>query len=1014
MTVEGRNSFMQRKIKLLPALMLCAILGASEAPRVPEFHFEPASPRRIGVGTGPIIPLAAGGKALCEVVVPAKASPMLRFAGSQLAFYLGNIIGGKVAVTTKSSGKNTAFVLGPAGAALAGFDPVKLDRDGYIIKTVGNRIVIAGIDDPSADPAKRIPHFNERGTLNGVYEFLERFGGVRFYFPGETGTYVPRKKDWSIPRIDIIDRPDNPYRQIYYGQEALGRRTAYYPGLPEKEIRMHSNLQTRMSTLRLPFGHGLGCLGLVQRFGKTHPEYFALRENGERHNGSRIASKHDVAGQLCFSSDGLKEEIYQDAAAFLTGKPASSRGALMRDGRSGWQQSVFSRPFFNLGPNDGMYQCRCPKCRPQFAGGAQTSSNLVWKFVADIAGKLKKNGVPGFVTMSAYSCYITIPQLELPDNILMKYCTAGPWNENNPEVQAQAVERLKAWTKKAGHKLVLHTYICKTSGKTPVLDIPASTPRAVGSFFRKTVPYISGALAEAGTDCWLFNFMNYYVFGKVMWDASTDADALLEEHFRLMYGPAAAEMKAFYDTLERHWMKDIIGRFVDTPLGPQPVCPSYFDIWTKIYSPAEIERVNRLFDRAEKKAENDPDALKRVRFMRKEMWGPVLAGAERFKQSAEDRKLRTLYAPEAQDTIRIDGKLDEAAWKAARPVWLYPSRKNSGVEVHTRVKMLFDKDNYYVGIECDEPHTDKMICGKHENDDIEIWRDNLAELLFASGPRDEFYYQIMLNSAGKFCDLRCEKLRLDTKWNSRLEYKCSVVPGKGWIAEVRIPRKSMPEIRDNTFAANFSRGRILESKCGVRVLHYRWSPDIARKSAANCGTVVLGAEPASVSIISCGDFDAPVVRNRMRIGQKTAWNSSAPITVDNRNFVTKGQSVRLELPGGGRILRQKIDPKLLKPGTRYRLSFYLKLENVVNRKNPRSGFYVDIRFGKKGTDNTLFPLNPSLLGTMEWTRYQFEFTIPEGTGSAGAPHIGFHLHVDAEGKVWIDHVEMVPVENTEK
>jgi len=297
---------MRKRIELLLFLMLCALLGASETPRAPEFRFEPASPRRIEAGREPVLALAAGGKALCEVVVPAKSSPMLRFAGSQLAFYLEKIIGGKVAVTTKPSGKNTAFVLGPAGAALAGFDLGKLDRDGYIIKTVENGIVIAGVDDPAADPAKRNPHFNERGTLNGVYEFIERFGGVRFYFPGEIGTYVPRKKDWRIPRIDIIDRPDNPYRQIYYGKEALGRKTAYYPGLPEKEIAMHSNLQTRMSTLRLPFGHGLAYLGLVQRFGKTHPEYFALRENGERHNGSRIASKHDVAGQLCFSSDGLK------------------------------------------------------------------------------------------------------------------------------------------------------------------------------------------------------------------------------------------------------------------------------------------------------------------------------------------------------------------------------------------------------------------------------------------------------------------------------------------------------------------------------------------------------------------------------------------------------------------------------------------------------------------------------------------------------------------------------------
>ena len=193
-----------------------------------------------------------------------------------------------------------------------------MDRDGYIIKTIGNKIVIAGVDDPVINPAKgQVPNYNERGTLNGVYEFLERFGGVRFYFPGKYGTVIPRKKDWKIPQINIIDRPDNTYRQIYYGKEALGKPMRWYKGLSPVDIKINSKLQIRESTLKLPFGHGLANLGLVQRFGKTHPEYFALRSNGKRHNGTHIINRHDAAGQLCFSSEGLKQEIFQDVKAFL-------------------------------------------------------------------------------------------------------------------------------------------------------------------------------------------------------------------------------------------------------------------------------------------------------------------------------------------------------------------------------------------------------------------------------------------------------------------------------------------------------------------------------------------------------------------------------------------------------------------------------------------------------------------------------------------------------------------------
>jgi hypothetical protein len=247
-----------------------------------------------------------------------------------------------------------------------------------------------------------------------------------------------------------------------------------------------------------------------------------------------------------------------------------------------------------------------------------------------------------------------------------------------------------------------------------------------------------------------------------------------------MYGPAAAEMKEFYDTLERHWMKDIVGKIVDTPVGLQPVFPTYFELWAKIYNPTEIGRVNKLFDLAEKKAAADPDALKRVKFMRRELWGPVLEGAEEFNRSANNRKLWTIHVPEA-GKITVDGKLDEESWKKAETVWLLPA-KDKPAEVQTRVRMLADRDFYYVGIECDEPFTDKMVCVKRKKDDVELWRDNVTEIFFSSGRQASFRYQIMLSSIGDICDLRAENRKEDLGWDSGMEYRHSVVPGKRWAA----------------------------------------------------------------------------------------------------------------------------------------------------------------------------------------------------------------------------------------
>ena len=87
-------------------------------------------------------------------------------------------------------------------------------------------ILIAGLDDPKTDPARAIGWalFFERGTLNGVIGFLERFCGMRFYFPGELGEVIPAKKELSLPEIDVFDRPDKPRRRF------LNAPAAWFPG----------------------------------------------------------------------------------------------------------------------------------------------------------------------------------------------------------------------------------------------------------------------------------------------------------------------------------------------------------------------------------------------------------------------------------------------------------------------------------------------------------------------------------------------------------------------------------------------------------------------------------------------------------------------------------------------------------------------------------------------------------------------------------------------------------------
>ena len=111
----------------------------------------------------------------------------------------------------------------------------------------------------------------EVGSLNGTYDFLERFAECRFFFPGEYGTVIPVKKELVLPELDISDRPDWLQRRILQGGSQ-----AVMPKAFQKDFRRRFSRYMRTETLQIPNCHGLAFLDFVPRFAQTHPEYFAL------------------------------------------------------------------------------------------------------------------------------------------------------------------------------------------------------------------------------------------------------------------------------------------------------------------------------------------------------------------------------------------------------------------------------------------------------------------------------------------------------------------------------------------------------------------------------------------------------------------------------------------------------------------------------------------------------------------------------------------------------------------
>ena len=192
------------KKSLFLCLLAAGAVTLSAAAPAGRFEPRPQAPRYCKVDKKKSQVLFENGKANFRIVYGKSRWAML--GAVELANTLTRSLGVKVWASAKKKPGVPSIIVGDVEAAKkAGFDPEKMEWGAFRIKSVGNDIIIAGRDDG----------VYSEGTLYGVYDFLERFAGVRFYFPGEIGTITPKIKKWVVPAIDISDRPDMQTRTMY-------------------------------------------------------------------------------------------------------------------------------------------------------------------------------------------------------------------------------------------------------------------------------------------------------------------------------------------------------------------------------------------------------------------------------------------------------------------------------------------------------------------------------------------------------------------------------------------------------------------------------------------------------------------------------------------------------------------------------------------------------------------------------------------------------------------------------
>ena len=502
-----------------------------------------------------------------EIVVATNAAYATRLAAEELNFFLKGVLGEALPVVGKRTDGKTAIVLGG--------EPVPLNRDEYVIEAATNALRIFGNDNDVSDvdataalPDEAIwqPCFR-RGTLFGVYAFLERFAGVRMYFPGELGTCVPSAERIAVPEGRIVESPAFSVRR--YGYEDGPVAKEILARMNETDFKRLNWYRLRMETHHLRCCHGA----------KTH----------------------------CLSPETW-DAIFTNACEILSSVPP---------------------PVFDAMPKDGftwLRHCHCDWCErniPFSKTDTGFASDLVWRRTAELANRLKAKFPDARVSQMSYIPYARIPTNEIPENVDVFVARRGPWAEGT-EIGEREKDEVRRWHDKLGRKVSLWNYPDKVDcWNLEMKDVPQLAPRAWAAYYRAVAPHVAGAFAESESDRWIYNYLNYYVFSRVCWNPDADVEAILAEHHRLMFGAAANEMTEFFDTLERCWMK-VVAKPFDTPLGPG-VCeaPTEEEMRGKIYSPEVLARLKSFVSSASSKVAEGSIEARRIALFTREYLEPL-------------------------------------------------------------------------------------------------------------------------------------------------------------------------------------------------------------------------------------------------------------------------------------------------------------------------------------------------------------------------------------------------------
>lgn len=549
------------------------------------------------------------------VVIPAKASPSELFAAHEFHDWTFKLTGVRIPIREKTSVTAKAIYLNREKP-----DPA-LGEEGFELEAVGGDIRVSG---------------GKRGVLYGVYELLERFGGIAWLDAGFTD--IPKTDVFEIP-VDLKDRQLPAFARRVHDWRRVGSDLDFCARSRINHYYLRECHGGSYAKFDGPLGwcHTFNYLVNPDKYFDGHPEYFSFFKGKRQKSYS----------QLCLTNPDVFKIVLEKTLERIRFNESKTNNV----------------KYYGISQNDWNGYCECEKCAAIDAREESHAGALI-DFLNRIAAEVEKQYPDVVIETLAYMYSRKPPKNLKPRHNVMPLLCSIECDFSKPMAESRFKENvafrsdLEKWRKISNH-LMIWDY----AGNWRATPCPQHNLRTVwenSRYYRAqgvTELFHEGKVFLEDGQSEEFAALKAYLASKAMWNPDRPMRPVMERFCNAYYGKGAPFVLEYIDLLERQPVDETTTPLIySTTIDKMP--------WTdKFLGEARV-----LWRKAEAAAADESASVKSnifwgafcadytvlAKYIQGGEWRPVIV-SEKFASSMDKAKFAKMRSL-AQDIVEVMDK----------------------------------------------------------------------------------------------------------------------------------------------------------------------------------------------------------------------------------------------------------------------------------------------------------------------------------------------------------------------